>query len=123
MGLPSSVCNPLSVEISSFTPKNSYDTARKIKDQQDAYCSRVLSDHWEDLGKFPEELQWEALVDVLRGRVKVGNILVLLKMVNVLSKVHNHCYEAVDLDGMVRVCHPMPFHERTIFADLPSVDE
>jgi hypothetical protein len=25
---------------------------------------------WNGLGEFPEEFQWEALVDVLRGRVK-----------------------------------------------------
>ncbi len=25
------------------------------------------------LGQYPEDLQWEALVDVLRGRVKVSN--------------------------------------------------
>ena len=48
-------------------------------------CWRVGK--WNNLGDFPEDLQWEALVDVLRGRVKV----------------HNHCYEAVDLDNMVRV--------------------
>lgn len=36
---------------------------------------------------FPEDLRWEALVDVLRGRVKV----------------QVHCYEAVDLDDFVRV--------------------
>lgn len=50
-------------------------------------------------GEFPESLQWEALVDVLRGRVKV----------------HTHCYEAVDLDGLVRVClnsRSRRFHSR-----------
>ena len=26
---------------------------------------------WAGLGHYPEDLQWEALVDVLRGRVKV----------------------------------------------------
>lgn len=48
-----------------------YDTARQIKQQQDAYCTRALAGEWEDLGEFPDNLQWEALVDVLRGRVKV----------------------------------------------------
>jgi hypothetical protein len=46
-----------------------------------------MAGQWQDLGEFPEDLQWEALVDVLRGRVKI----------------QNHCYEAVDLDGLVRV--------------------
>ena len=49
----------------------SYNTARKIKNQQDEYCSQALAGKWKNLGKFPEDLQWEALVDVLRGRVKV----------------------------------------------------
>jgi hypothetical protein len=48
-----------------------YDTARQIKEQQDAYCTRALAGEWENLGEFPDNLQWEALVDVLRGRVKV----------------------------------------------------
>lgn len=64
-----------------------YDKARKIKEMQDSYCTRVLNDAWDGLGSFPEDIQLEALIDVLRGRVKV----------------HVHCYEAVDLDGMVRV--------------------
>lgn len=48
-----------------------YDTARKIRDSQDQYCSKALAGEWTDLGELPDELQWEALVDVLRGRVKV----------------------------------------------------
>ena len=48
-----------------------YEKARKIKDSQDQYCAKALSNQWKDLGDFPEDLQWEALVDVLRGRVKV----------------------------------------------------
>ena len=65
-----------------------YDKARQIKERQDAYCERVLEGKWEGLGNFPDSIQYEALVDVLRGRVKV----------------HVHCYEAVDLDDIVRVC-------------------
>lgn len=64
-----------------------YDKARQIKEQQDEYCTKALNSDWEGLGTFPEELQYEALVDVLRGRVKV----------------HVHCYEAVDLDDIARV--------------------
>ena len=48
-----------------------YDKARQIKAKQDNYCERALRDDWQGLGEFPEELKWEALVDVLRGRVKV----------------------------------------------------
>lgn len=53
----------------SITPR--YNTAKKIKEEQDAYCVRVRNEDWEDLGDFPQDLKWEALVDVLRGRVKV----------------------------------------------------
>ncbi|THH10380.1 hypothetical protein EW145_g1372 [Phellinidium pouzarii] len=42
---------------------------------------------------FPEELQWEALIDVLRGKVKV----------------QTHCYEAVDLDNFVRLSNEFQF--------------
>lgn len=49
-----------------------YNTAKQIKDQQDKYCSRALAHNWYNLGEFPEVFKWEALIDVLRGRVKVG---------------------------------------------------
>ena len=67
--------------------RQAYEEARKIKAQQDAYCLEAKKGKWHTLGQFPESLQWESLVDVLRGRVKVNN----------------HCYEAVDFDGMIRV--------------------
>jgi hypothetical protein len=64
-----------------------YESARKIKVQQDQFCEKAVAGQWQDLGEFPEDLQWEALVDVLRGRVKI----------------QVHIYEAVDLDAIVRV--------------------
>ncbi|KAF9029564.1 composite domain of metallo-dependent hydrolase [Hymenopellis radicata] len=75
--------------------RQSYNQARQIKEKQDA---------------IPEDLQWEALVDVLRGRVKI----------------HNHCYEAVDLDGIVRLTNEFKFsiaafhhaHETYLVPDL-----
>ncbi|KAJ3516436.1 hypothetical protein NLJ89_g1119 [Agrocybe chaxingu] len=73
--------------------RKAYNAAKQIKDKQDEYCARALSNDWKDLGEFPDALQWEALVDVLRGRVKV----------NV------HCYEAVDLDGLVRLSNEFSF--------------
>ncbi|KIY53424.1 hypothetical protein FISHEDRAFT_33245 [Fistulina hepatica ATCC 64428] len=69
--------------------REAYETARKIKSQQDEYCDSALA----ALGEFPHDLEWEALVDVLRGRVKV----------------HVHCYEAVDLDNMVRLTEEFKF--------------
>lgn len=51
--------------------RKAYDTARQIKHKQDDYCTKALSGNWDSLeGAFPEDLQWEMLVDVLRGRVK-----------------------------------------------------
>ena len=49
-----------------------YEHARQIKEKQDEYCSKAFADEWEGLGEFPEDLQWEALVDTLRGKVKVN---------------------------------------------------
>ena len=49
-----------------------YEKARKIKLAQDDYCTKATRGEWAGLGEFPEDLQWEALVDVLRGRVKVA---------------------------------------------------
>lgn len=55
--------------------RKAYDEARKIRDKQDAFCAKVDTGNWAALGngdvEFPEDLQWESLVDVLRGRVKV----------------------------------------------------
>ncbi|PBK99152.1 carbohydrate esterase family 9 protein [Armillaria gallica] len=90
--------------------RNGYEKARQIKEKQDDYCAKALSGNWQSLGAFPEELQWEALVDVLRGRVKV----------------QNHCYEAVDLDGIVRLTNEFKFsiaafhhaHETYLVPDL-----
>ena len=48
-----------------------YDKARQIKNAQDAFCVQAEAGQWDSIGDFPEEYQWEALVDVLRGRVKV----------------------------------------------------
>lgn len=53
--------------------RSAYDEARKIKNAQDEFCRQAEAGEWDSLkGKeFPENLQWEILVDVLRGRVKV----------------------------------------------------
>ncbi|KAJ7098293.1 carbohydrate esterase family 9 protein [Mycena epipterygia] len=90
--------------------RKGYNTARIIKEKQDAYCAKALAGQWTGLGDFPEDLQWEALVDVLRGRVKV----------------QNHCYEGVDFDGIVRLTNEFKFsiaafhhaHEAYLVPDL-----
>jgi imidazolonepropionase-like amidohydrolase len=69
-----------------------YDEARILRDKQDAYCERIASR--EVVAEpFPDDLRLEALVDVLRGRVKV----------------QTHCYEAVDLDAFVRISNEFKF--------------
>ncbi|KAF6761228.1 hypothetical protein DFP72DRAFT_959128 [Ephemerocybe angulata] len=90
--------------------REAYNTARELKEKQDQFCAKATAGQWKNLGSFPENLQWEALVDVLRGRVKV----------------HNHCYEAVDLDNMVRLTNEFKFkiaafhhaHETYLVPDL-----
>ena len=53
--------------------RSAYDEARKIKNAQDDYCRSAEAGEWDSLGgrDFPDSFQWEILVDVLRGRVKV----------------------------------------------------
>ncbi|KAH7888767.1 carbohydrate esterase family 9 protein [Phlebopus sp. FC_14] len=73
--------------------RDAYNKARQLKESQDAYCSRVANGEYDKVGEFPEDLQWEMLVDVLRGNVKV----------------HTHCYEAVDLDQLMRLSEEFQF--------------
>ncbi|CAE6413393.1 unnamed protein product [Rhizoctonia solani] len=91
--------------------RKAYNSAREVKQKQDEFCDRA-EDGTVDWSKesFPEDLQFEALVDVLRGRVKV-NI---------------HCYQAVDFDGIVRLTNEFKFpvaafhhaHEAYLVPDL-----
>ncbi|KIJ40920.1 hypothetical protein M422DRAFT_780574 [Sphaerobolus stellatus SS14] len=89
-----------------------HEEGRQLVQKQDQFCSLAKAGRWEKLQnkQFPEDLKWEALGDVLRGKVKV----------------HNHCYEAVDLDGMVRLTNEFNFsiaafhhaHETYLVPDL-----
>ncbi|KAJ7888524.1 hypothetical protein B0H13DRAFT_2252760 [Mycena leptocephala] len=78
---------------SAWAFRAAYDEARKIRDAQDAFCARAEAGLWDGTAAFPESLQWESLVDVLRGRVKLSV----------------HCYEAVDLDQLVRLSNEFKF--------------
>ena len=53
--------------------RSAYNEAQGIKNAQDNYCRKAEAGDWDSLSgqDFPENLQWEILVDVLRGRVKV----------------------------------------------------
>ncbi|KAG6834546.1 hypothetical protein H0H93_009038 [Arthromyces matolae] len=79
---------------SAWNFRQAYETARKIKVSQDAFCARVEKirhgSWWSEsihkkiaaLGAFPQDLQWEALVDVLRGRVKAVDLDVIVRLTN-----------------------------------------
>ena len=69
----------------SWNFRNAYNQARKLLKAQDEFCANVENGDWDAVGsfsfedntkgEFPEDLKWEALVDVLRGRVKVRLVL------------------------------------------------
>ncbi|KAH9855025.1 composite domain of metallo-dependent hydrolase [Lenzites betulinus] len=75
--------------------RSAYAEARKMRDSQDAFCARAKAGLWNEIEgqSYPEDLRWEALVDVLRGRVKVST----------------HCYEQFDLDGIIRLTQEFRF--------------
>ncbi|KAF8306722.1 hypothetical protein DL93DRAFT_2088551 [Clavulina sp. PMI_390] len=74
--------------------RESYNEARKIMTAQDAYCAKAKAGHWAEItSTMPTELKWEALVDVLRGKVKV----------NV------HIYETVDITSIVGLSNEFKF--------------
>ncbi|KAG8714759.1 hypothetical protein FRC08_011480 [Ceratobasidium sp. 394] len=91
--------------------RKAYNSARDVMRKQEEFCARAQTGtvNWRQ-ENFPEDLRFEALVDVLRGRVKV-NI---------------HCYEAVDFDGIVRLTNEFQFpiaafhhaHEAYLVPDL-----
>lgn len=75
--------------------RQAYEKASQIKASQDAYCAKAEAGLWSTIdGNFPESSQYEALVDVLRGRVKVSQ----------------HVYETVDIDAIVRLSNEFKFH-------------
>ena len=50
-----------------------YTEAAKLKAAQDEYCAKAENGFWDMINTtFPEDAKWEMLLDVLRGRVKVG---------------------------------------------------
>ncbi|GAA5841787.1 hypothetical protein JCM11251_004064 [Rhodosporidiobolus azoricus] len=82
--------------------RSNFDEARRLKHKQDSYCARTLEAHRSgqvlvtevgEIEQFPDDLKQEALVDVLRGKVKVNT----------------HCYETTDLDAFIRHTHEFEF--------------
>jgi hypothetical protein len=89
--------------------RQAYNEARKIRDAQDTYCTHARAGTWSTIvdQKFPDSLQWEMLVDVLRGRVKVRLSRAILPITSnhLTIQISNHCYEPVDLDNMYDLCY------------------
>jgi hypothetical protein len=56
--------------------RRAYNEARKLKESQDQFCAKAEAGSWKGLDEFPEDLRWEALVDVLRGKVKACGLSV-----------------------------------------------
>ena len=61
--------------------RKAYNEARKIKNAQDQFCAKAEAGLWDEIRgqEYPEDLQWEVLVDVLRGRVKVKELSISLR--------------------------------------------
>lgn len=86
--------------------RQAYQRASQIKAAQDAYCAKAEAGLWNSIvDSYPEAFQYEALVDVLRGRVKVNELFVLedLNDSHFYGQVSQDVFEAVDLDAIVRV--------------------
>lgn len=48
-----------------------YTEAAKIVEAQDALCAKAENGLWDLIDTpFPQDIKWESLVDVIRGRVK-----------------------------------------------------
>ncbi|KAG8897875.1 hypothetical protein FRC00_003701, partial [Tulasnella sp. 408] len=75
--------------------REAYNEARKVMNAQNEYCAKAEAGLWEGLAaEVPNDIKWEALVDVLRGKVKL-NI---------------HSYSPSDWDGLARLTHEFKFH-------------
>jgi hypothetical protein len=57
--------------------RQAYHTAEGIKIAQDTFCDAVEAENWDvaDGTDVPEDYQWESLVDVLRGKVRVSRFM------------------------------------------------
>lgn len=62
--------------------RSAYAEALKVKMAQDEFCEKAENGLWDALaGPMPQDLRWEMLVDVLRGKVKVVLSSILLNYV------------------------------------------
>lgn len=77
--------------------------AKELMDKQDAWCEAARGSSPEEKarllaekGWFPEELELDSTVGMLRGQVAM----------------HNHCYEPEDFETMLRISHEFGFRVR-----------
>lgn len=93
--------------------RTAFNSAKDLKLKQDDFCAKVKDAQLKgDVldERFPDDLEWEALTDVLRGKVKVNT----------------HCYESTDFAAFVRHSNEFKFpvaafhhaHEAWIVPDL-----
>lgn len=77
--------------------RSTFERALKLRQKQDDFCQRLddglLNNVRPEESHFPNELELDILVDVLRGR----------------TKVHAHCYSMNDLDALVRHANEFAF--------------
>lgn len=91
---------------SAWAFRQAYNEARKIKEAQDKYCDIAEKGDWKRLKseEWPENYQWEALVDVLRGKVRVRRSpFIAGETIFIWNQLSVHCYEPVDFDAFIRV--------------------
>lgn len=68
--------------------RKAYNEARKIKTAQDEFCAKAQAGLWSGLpGEIPKDLKWEALVDVLRGKVKASTVTHILATLRAATKL------------------------------------
>lgn len=77
--------------------RSAYAEALKIKLAQDEFCEKAENGLWDALaGPLPQDLRWEALVDVLRGKVKV------MPSKNLARKLLSR----IGINSLLRSCRP-----------------
>ncbi|KAH8926367.1 composite domain of metallo-dependent hydrolase [Atractiella rhizophila] len=73
-----------------------FQKAKELKDKQDDFCARLESGTQKEMEHFPEDLEYDAIADLLR--FLVGGV-----------KLNIHCYETTDFDSMIRHSNEFKF--------------
>ncbi|KAH8662401.1 hypothetical protein BX600DRAFT_414492 [Xylariales sp. PMI_506] len=78
--------------------------AQHLMKEQDAWCTASISGLTSSLGKYPEDVELENTVAMLRGDVDT----------------HIHCYEAADIETILRIGHEFGFKVRAFHHALSA---